>query len=160
MIAIRDFRPADFEALVDCYRTGFPEGHNRYSLSRLCRFQRDSILVAEHRQRIVGVLIGITSSREAWMTGMSVLPESRYRYGTVSMRLLAELGDRFLQMGFREALGTTNRGAMIGIAKACGAKLVSEEPNFYWDGREKLIFKAEPYSLVRLKLLILPFGSI
>jgi len=155
---IRNFRTRDFEGLVDCYRRGFPEGHNRYSLSRLCRFQRDSILIAEQRDLVVGVVIGITNIREAWMTGMSVLPESRYRYGTVSMRLLVALGDRFLQMGFQEAFGTTNRGAMIGVAKACGAQLVSEEPDYYWDGREKLIFKAVPKALARLKALIPPFG--
>lgn len=77
MIEIVDFQRRYFEGMVDCYRTGFPAGHNRYTLARLSRFQRDSIFLAINELGlVVGVLIGITSAREAWFTALTLLPNS------------------------------------------------------------------------------------
>lgn len=65
MIEVVSFLPRYFNGMVDCYRCGFPQGHNRYTLARLARFQGDSIFLAiNHRGQVVGVLIGITSARD------------------------------------------------------------------------------------------------
>ena len=159
MITVRGFRPTrdEFEGLVTCYTTGFPEGKNRFALSRDCRQHEDTIFVAEHHSMIVGVLMGITKYNKAFLTGMSVLPDPRYRFGTVSMRLLIALGERYAQIGFSEAEGTTNRGAMIGIARACGATLVKESEDHYYDGKDKLLYRADVRALGRLKMLVPPF---
>jgi len=137
-----------------CYRAGFPEGHNRYSLSRLVRFQRDTILVAEDRKRIVGVLIGITSCREAWLTGLSVLPEQQYRFRRCSMQLLKALGRRLIELGFKEAFATTGRKSVSWLARAVGASLVAEEKNFYFDGRPRWIYRATPATMPKLQRLL------
>ena len=50
-IIIRDFCPQDFEAMAECYRAGFPQGHNRYTLSRLARFQKDTIIARSRNDR-------------------------------------------------------------------------------------------------------------
>lgn len=147
---IRDFHARDFDALVDCYRTGFPQGHNRYTLSRLVRFQRDTILVAEEQGQLVGTIIGITSHKEAWLTGLSVLPTAP-AFQHTSMRLMHGLGSRFIEVGFSHAFATTGRRSVHALARLINASLVSVESNFYYDGEQKGLYKADMASLKSLE---------
>ena len=152
-MTVRDFRPQDFEGLVDCYRQGFPRGHNRYTLSRLVRFQRDTILVAEKNTAIEGVIIGISSHREAWLTGLSVLPQLKLRMARVSMRLMHSLGERFVEVGFTQAFATTSRRSVSALAHRINATLLSEEPNFYFDGEVRSLYQADFTTLNNLNKL-------
>lgn len=153
---IRDFRPHDFEGLVDCYQQGFPQGHNRYSLSRLVRFQRDSILVADRDRRVVGVIIGITSHREAWLTGLSVLPGTQSLRQKTSVRLMQALGGRLSELGFNEALASTARRSIKSLTERVGATLVSVETDFYFDGETRHLYRADMPVLNRLTALLSP----
>lgn len=164
-IRVRDFMPrrAEFEEVVTCYQAGFPEGHNRYSLSRLARFQRDTILVAEDLadsgiRRIVGVIIGIASPKEAWLTGMSVLPDPEYRFGACSFRLLEALALRFAALGFREAFGTTCRPGIDALAQRIGAELLRVEDDYYFDGQHRTVYRGTLETLPRLKALVRTVG--
>jgi len=152
-MTVRDFRAQDFEGLVDCYRQGFPEGHNRYALSRLVRFQQDTILVAEEGTEIVGVIIGISSHREAWLTGLSVLPQLKLRMTRVSMHLMHSLGKRFVEVGFTQAFATTSRRSVNTLAKRVNSTLLSEEPNFYFDGEVRSLYLADLTTLDNLSRL-------
>jgi hypothetical protein len=148
---IRDFQRADFDRVVDCYSTGFPQGHNRYSLSRLVRFQSDTILVAEHEDQIVGTIIGISSHREAWLTGLSVLPGTPH---AVSLHLMYALGKRFVEVGFAKAFATTSRRSVNSFARNIGATLVSVEQNYYFDGETKNLYEADLATLARLDRIV------
>lgn len=151
---IRDFSPKDFEGFVDCYRTGFPEGHNRYSLSRLVRFQKETILIAEHQEKIVGVIVGITSAREAWLTGLSVLPNNSHNFSRCSMRLIQALGSRLVALGFHHAFATTGRRSVNSLATTIQAELVDVDPNFYFDNQPRWIYKADMSTLQRLHRML------
>ena len=149
---IRDFRTGDFEGLVTCYRTGFPNGHSRYGLSRIVRYHMDTTFVAEESGTIVGMVIGVVSPREAWLTSLTVLPEpglSRRRY---SMKLLQGLGERLRIFGFGHVMATTERRSVISLASLLQAELLAVEENFYFDGKRRWIYRADMGTLQRLDL--------
>ncbi len=154
---IRGFRPEDFDQLVDCYRIGFPKGHNRYSLSRLVRYQRDTVMVAEDQRKVIGVIIGITSYREAWLTGLSVLPSSEPNQHRCSMHLLQSLGNRLLALGFDHAFATTQRRSINSLARIVKAELVSVDKSFYFDGQTRWVYRADMSDLRRLTRLLPTF---
>ena len=159
-MVIRDFQASDFESTLNCYQRGFPEGHSRYSLARLLRWfagkdpEQGSILVAEDQGRIVGVVIGITSHWRAWITGLTVLPESKYIFAMCSLRLLAALGQRFLSLGFSQAYATTGRAKVRSLASMVGAELVGVEPNFFFDGQQRWIYRVDLKTFAKLIALL------
>lgn len=143
---IRDFRVADFEQVFECYQRGFPEGHNRYSLARLVRWYEingrvGTFLVAEEDGKVVGVIIGIPTPQRAWITGLTVLPEYRGLFKLYPVKLIISLILRFMEMGFTEAYATTGRPDMKRLADLTGAELISEEANFYFDGRSRWLYR-------------------
>lgn len=157
---IRDFQPADFQRVVLCYREGFPEGHNEYTLARLVRWfegegeRKGSILVAEDQGRVVGVIIGITTHWRAWMTGLAVLPERSYQFSLCSIRLLLALSLRLSALGYREAYATTGRSNVKSLADFLGAVLIGTEPDFFFNGQTRWIYRADFGTLQKLRLLL------
>jgi len=154
MIQIIDFKRKYFEGMVDCYARGFPEGHNRYTLARLSRFQRDSIFLAVNEpDRIIGVLIGITSAREAWFTALTLLPNVGNQ-GQIVFQLAHRLSDRLIDLGFREAFLTTERRSILRLVQRVGAPHIVEVPNCYFDGKKRWVVTVNRGNLPKLIRLI------
>jgi len=157
---IRDFRHGDFEQVARCYERGFPEGHNRYSLSRLIRWfegegnGQGTILVAEEEGVVVGVVIGISTHWRAWMTGLSVLPGHGGFLGLNFVKLLLSLAFRFATLGYTEAYATTARMNMKVLADRVGAELLREEQDFFFDGRSRWLYRVDLGYLSRFQHLL------
>ena len=153
---IREFNPTkgEFEQFMECYRAGFPEGYDRYWMSRTVRIHRDTVFVAEDNSRIVGVVVGICSSREAWMTSLAVVRDEKYGFAKTTLRLLRTLGTRFQELGFKEAFATTGRPSVVQFANSVGATLIGLEKDYYFDDEDRYIFKGSTGSLENLGRLI------
>ena len=152
MIEIVNFLPKHFEGMAECYRAGFPDGHNRYALSRLARFQSETIILAVHeQQKVVGVIIGITSHREAWLTALTVLPRAEAR---CYLELLDALGHRLYDLGFRQAYATTHRPSILKLAWRVGVQDLTYEKNFYFDGSDRYILTLDVQNLYALHRLL------
>jgi len=154
MIKIVSFLPKYFDGAVDCYRFGFPEGHNRYTLARLARFQRDTMFVAlDEHQDVVGVLIGMTSYNEAWFTALAVMPTVSY-FQKCALLLSQAVANRFVDLGFTEARFTTRRRGVIKLAQRVKAVSMMEEPNYYFDGQNRYVVTVNTGNLPLLVKLI------
>lgn len=154
MIQIVDFQREYFEGMVDCYRRGFPEGHNRYTLARLSRFQRDSIFLAVNElDQVIGVLIGITSAREAWFTALTLLPNAGNQ-GQIAFQLARMLSNRLIDLGFSEAFLTTERRSILRLVQRVGAPHIVEVPNCYFDGKKRWVVTVNHSNLPQLIKLI------
>lgn len=156
MIEVVNFQPKYFDGLVDCYNIGFPfpERHSRYTLARLARIQRDTIILALDQGEVVGILIGQTSYREAWFTILAVKPVEVFDRRAL---LLARAGaERFVELGFNEAYFTTARKSLRRLAERIKATEIVWEPNYYFDGQGRWVVKADVASLPLLTKLSQP----
>ena len=153
MLLIREFRNRDFDGVVRCHQACFAQrGHSRWGLARLVRFHGNTTFVAEFNGEVVGVALGITAHGlmtgevkcQAWLTGLSVLPKRELLFAGCYLRLLKALGERLLVLGFHEAYATTNRKNMQYIAERVGAELIATEPDYYFDGAERSIYRITP----------------
>lgn len=138
---IRNFMIPDFDDLVRCYQRSFPMGHNRYTLARLARFQKETIFVATENDQIIGMTIGISSQQRAWITATCVLPDPKLLFGKCSIRLVQALMQRFAEFGYTEFYTSTARPSVRNIATMVGAKLVAVEKNFFFDGEVRWIYQ-------------------
>ncbi|XOU94841.1 MAG: hypothetical protein ACNFW9_02110 [Candidatus Kerfeldbacteria bacterium] len=140
--------------MVDCYNQGFPDGHNRYTLARLSRFQRDSIFLAINEfDLVVGVLIGITSVREAWFTALTLLPNVGNQ-SQIIFQLANHLSNRFVDMGFDEAHLTTKRRSIHRLVQRVGAPNIVEVKNCYFDDQTRWVVTVNRSNLPQLIKLI------
>ncbi|MCH7492031.1 hypothetical protein IID19_00355 [Patescibacteria group bacterium] len=154
MIQIIDFRRNHFEGMVDCYRHGFPEGHNRYTLARLSKFQRDSIFLAVNDlNQVIGVLIGITSAREAWFTALTLLPNVG-NPKQITFQLAYKLSNRLIELGFDEAFLTTERRSILRLVQRVEAPHIEEIPNCYFDGKKRWVVTVNHSNLPKLIALM------
>jgi len=156
MIKVVPFLPKYFNDAVDCYRLGFPEGHNRYTLARLARFQRDTIFVAlNDYSDVVGVLIGVTSYCEAWFTALTVIPTVKH-FQKCALLLARSVANRFIDLGFTKAHFTTKRRGVLKLAQRLQAVKIVEEPNYFFDGQDRYVITVNTDNLPPLVKLIQP----
>ncbi|MDZ7798371.1 MAG: hypothetical protein U5L76_02005 [Patescibacteria group bacterium] len=153
MIDIIDFQPKYFENMVTCYQFGFPEGHNRYTLGRLARWQRDTIILARHNKTVVGVLIGIISYQEAWFTALTVLPTVPL-LDKCSLHLVKAMALRFIELGFTEAYFTTVRRSVLRLAKRIKATKIQTVPHCYYDGNKRHLITVSTENLPFINQLL------
>jgi len=153
MIQITNFLPKYFEGVVGCYQEGFPRGHNRYTLSRLARWQSDTILIALDNTRVTGVLIGFTSYREAWITALTVLPSAQ-SFNKISLLLAEAMARRFTEIGFTEAKFTTARRSVLKLARLVNPCSIDTIPNCYYDDHARYLVTVNTASVPPLKLLL------
>jgi len=154
MIEIVDYHRKYFEDMILCYQFGFPDGHNRYTLARLALFHKDTIFLAVNESSmVVGVLIGITSVREAWFTGLTLLPVTSGAQQLIA-RLAQVLSHRFIDLGFDQARLTTRRRSILRFVERVKAPSIIEVPNCYHDDVNRWIATVNMSNLPLLTRLI------
>jgi len=154
MIEIVDYHRRFFEDMFTCYQLGFTDGHNGYTLARLALFQRDTIFLAVNESGlVVGVLIGITSAREAWFTGLTLLPGTSGAQQLIA-RLAQALSHRFIDFGFDQARLTTRRRSILRFVERVKAPSIIEAPDCYHDGVNRWIVTVNMSNLPLLTRLI------
>jgi len=60
------------------------------------------------------------------------------------------LATRFKSLGFQNAFATTSRRSVLKLAQAIGAVNITEEENFYFDGKNRWVIEAAADSLPKL----------
>ncbi|MFC1687602.1 hypothetical protein ACFL0L_03415 [Patescibacteria group bacterium] len=134
--------------MVTCYRQGYPlpVGHNRFSLSRIVRFLPEGIFIAVEKDRVVGVLIGITAHDIAWFTALAVLP-SVSSFERCSLLLGQAVGEQFRRLGYAQARFTTERRSVRRLADRIQAQSIIQEPDFFFDGKQRWVVTVDAASL-------------
>lgn len=104
-IVIREFQPGDYDAVIDIWKqAGLPyKPHGRDSKENMIpemEKETATLLVAEHKKKIVGVILATHDGRKGWLNRLAVIPE--YRYKNVARNLVEtaekSLYDRGLQI--------------------------------------------------------------
>lgn len=152
MLIIRPFNDTqrDFDQMVLCYKIGFPEGHNRYSLKREARDFGGTIMVAEKDEQIVGVVIGRTMRNIAKLSALSVIPGVQT---ICSLELIYGLSNQFIKLGYQNAVATTKRRSVAKLAKMIGAS-IRYDANHFYDNDGRHVLEMDITSFVRLQQII------
>lgn len=98
---IRGFQPQDVDALVDILKAnqqyGHPEADGPEAMVRVQKCQAAEFLVAEHDDRIVGMIRGTFDGSRAVIYLASVHPEFQRR--GIGRALVKEIAHRFAERG-------------------------------------------------------------
>jgi len=102
-MTIRDFRPADAEALVGILKAnqqyGHPEIDGPEAMRRVCECEAAEFLVAERKEKIVGMIRGTYDGSRAIIYIASVHPD--YQRQGIGRDLVKEIAHRFHARGAR-----------------------------------------------------------
>lgn len=96
-VVIRQFRWSDFDAVVAVWQAAGLEVVSRAELTAKLARDPELFLVAEHDERVVGVVMGTYDGRRGWILRLAVDPGHR-RHGVAS-GLVTELERRFRHLG-------------------------------------------------------------
>jgi ribosomal-protein-alanine N-acetyltransferase len=143
-IQLRRFTPADLQAVLRLERRVFPQdAYGRYEFLNLHRWGKETFLVAERGERLVGYVAGLLQEREGYIASIAVEPDLR-RAGLGS-RLMRAVVDKLRDEGVTSvALHVrAENEAAIAMYTRLGFDVERVESRYYPDGMDALYMRWE-----------------
>jgi ribosomal-protein-alanine N-acetyltransferase len=140
IIVIRKFQPQDFQQVLEIEQEAFNE-HNPYLYMHFYEMNADTFLVAEHRGKILGFIVGLIIDGTGKIFSIAVHRNHRQR-GIGSM-LLGALSNIFQESRITEVyleVRETNHPARRFYEKH-GFTPIALEPAYYNDGENAIIMR-------------------
>lgn len=104
-IDIREFQPDDYDAVIEVWKQAGlpfkPQGRDsKENMLPEMEKETSTLLVAEHKEKLVGVILATHDGRKGWLNRLAVIPGYRYTNVARDLVLAAEktLYDRGLQI--------------------------------------------------------------